>query len=131
MDLGQEFLDLAERIDLAEMHLIEGEEAPAQYDIAFVEGNPITEENLKLLKEVREKSKILVALGNCAALGGVWEPKNYRDKEKTIRYIYKYQKTVPNPDICEIDNFVKVDYALPGCPINAGEFLNFVYNLLI
>lgn len=130
LDLSQDFVGLTSRIEIAEMHLIEEIDEPAHFDIVFVEGNPITDENFKLLKEVREKSDILVALGNCAALGGVWEMKNYLDKEKTIRYIYKHEKTVPNPDIKEIDNFVKVDYTVPGCPINAYEFLKIVYCLL-
>lgn len=130
LDLGEDFINLTERIDLVEMHLIEETPEPNHFDIAFVEGNPITDENIALLEKIREKSDIVVALGNCAALGGVWEPKNYRDKEKLIRYIYKHEKTVANPDIKEIDNFVKVDFTVPGCPINGLEFVKIVYNIL-
>lgn len=130
LDLGEKFVNLLQEVEVEEFRLLEDEPDLSNYDIAFVEGNPITKENMALLKKVRQKTKILVALGNCAALGGIWEIKNYRDKKKTIRYIYKNVKKVANPDICEIDNFVKVDYTIPGCPITGEEFLRITYELL-
>ena len=130
LDLGERLLKLLEKVNMQEFRLVEESPDVPYYDIVFIEGNPITKENLQLLKKVRKKAKILVALGNCAALGGVWEIKNYRDKKKTIRYIYKQVKRVENPDIKEIDNFVKVDYTLHGCPITGDEFLRFTYELL-
>jgi coenzyme F420-reducing hydrogenase gamma subunit len=72
----------------------------------------------------------LIVLGNCAALGGVQEIKNYRDKEKILGYIYKKQKNIANPQIKEIDNFVKVDFTIPGCPINPEEFLRVLKSLI-
>jgi len=69
-------------------------------------------------------------MGNCAALGGIPEMKNYQGKEKTIRYIYKRLDGILNPEIKEIDNFVKVDFVLPGCPINGEEFLKLTNELI-
>ncbi len=130
LDQGQKFLDLAKKIDIGDFRLIkEGGVVEEKYDICFVEGNPITKENIKLLKQMREKSKILVVLGNCAALGGVWEIKNYRCKHKTIKSVYK-KAQVANPDIKEVDNFVVVDLTIPGCPIDGDEFNEMVSQLL-
>jgi len=124
LDLGKRFFDFIKKVELLDFKLLEDEPFPkGKLDVVFVEGNPITKEEIRLLKEIRKRSKVLVALGNCAALGGVPEIKNYQDKEKTIRYIYKNLKNVENPDIKEIDNFVKVDFTIPGCPINGEEFL--------
>lgn len=131
LDQGKRFLDWLKKVDLEEFRLLEEEPETAEsYDICFVEGNPVTRENVKLLKRMREKSKLLVVLGNCAALGGVWEMKNYRDKKKTIRAVYKSAK-VANPDIREVDNFVKVDLAIPGCPIDGDEFIEIANQLLL
>ena len=99
-------------------------------DVSFVEGLPIKKEEIELLKKIREESKILVAMGNCAALGGIPEMKNYQGKEKTIRFIYKKLNHILNPEIKEIDNFVKVDFVIPGCPIDGEEFLKFVKDLI-
>jgi coenzyme F420-reducing hydrogenase gamma subunit len=99
-------------------------------DVSFVEGLPIKKEEIDLLKKSREESKILVAMGNCAALGGIPEMKNYQGKERTIRYIYKRMNHIFNPEIKEIDNFVKVDFVIPGCPINGEEFLKYAKELI-
>jgi len=140
LDQGQKFLNWLKKVELEEFRLIEDKPMLAEnYDICFVEGNPITKDNLKLLREMRRRSKILVVLGNCAALGGVWEIKNYQDKRKTIHQVYKKMSAVgvsasgrkiENPDIKEVDNFVKVDFTIPGCPITGEEFMEIAYQLL-
>lgn len=130
LDLGEKFLEILEKFDLGEFRLLEEEKEPDYYEIVFVEGNPTSQQQINFLKEVRRKSKLLTLLGNCAALGGVQEIKNYQDREKTIRYIYKYYQKIPNPEIKEVSNFVKVDFILPGCPINGQEFLDFLESFL-
>lgn len=131
LDLAQKFFDFLKGVELVDMGLVEDDPMPkGKIDIAFVEGNPITDEDVKKLKEIRERSKVLVALGNCAALGGIPEMKNYQEKEKTIRFLYKKLKGVANPEIKEIDNFVKVDFTIPGCPITSEEFLRLSQDLI-
>ena len=130
-NLGEKFFNFLRKVELAQCSLLEEESLKCDlFDIAFIEGNPITKDDFKILKEAREKAKILVALGNCAALGGIPEMKNYQNKEKTIRIIYKHVDNIANPEIKEIDNFVKVDFVFPGCPINAEEFLFYIPRLL-
>lgn len=131
LDLGEKFFNFLKKVDLVDFCLIEEKPFPkGKIDIVFVEGNPITKEDLEVLKRVRKQAKILVVLGNCAALGGIPEMKNYQGKEKTIRYIYKSLKNIANPEIKEVDNFVKVDFTLPGCPITDTEFLKYAEELI-
>lgn len=130
LDQGKKFLDFLGKVDLEEFKLVEDEPVLAdRYDICLVEGNPVTKENIRFLKEMRARSKLLVVLGNCAALGGVWEIKNYGDKKKIIKSVYKKMK-VENPDIKEVDNFVKVDLTVPGCPITGEDFLETAHQLI-
>ncbi len=131
LDLGQKFLALLKDVELDEFRLLkDGRSTSEHYNICFVEGNPITSENISLLKEMRKKSDFLVVLGNCAALGGVWEMKNYKSKQDIVKKIYKTTK-VANPNIKEVDNFVEVDFTIPGCPITGGEFLEVVGQMLL
>jgi len=133
LDLGEKFFDFLMKVDLIDFSLIEEIPFPkgkVEIDVSFVEGLPIKKEEIDLLKKIREESKILVAVGNCAALGGIPEMKNYQGKEKTIRYIYKRMNHIFNPEIKEIDNFVKVDFVIPGCPINGEEFLKYAKELI-
>lgn len=127
LDLGERFLDLANKIEMADFRLIEDEEDPGdKIDIGIIEGNPVTENNVKTLLELRKRSKILAVLGNCAVMGGIPEIKNYHEGTNTIKHIYKYLQGISNPEIKEVDNFVKVDFTFPGCPINAEEFLKYM-----
>jgi len=132
LDLGEKFFDFLRSTELVDFSLIEEMPLPKekiQIDVSFVEGLPIKKEEITLLRRIRKKSKILVSMGNCASLGGIPEMKNYQGKEKTIRYIYK-KLNVENPEIKEIDNFVKVDFYIPGCPINGEEFLKYAKELI-
>lgn len=131
LDQGKRFLDFLNHVEVDEFRLLEDDPEPkGDYDICLIEGNPITKENFKLLREMRKRSKILVVLGNCAALGGVWEIKNYQLKKKTIKFVYKDRGHIENPDIREVDNFVKVDYTIPGCPIDGDDAMEFLYQIL-
>lgn len=127
LDMGEKFLDFASRIEMMDFRLLEDEEdAGTKLDIAIVEGNPMTKDNLRTLQNLRKRAKILVVLGNCAAMGGIPEIKNYQEGKKTIKHVYRYIQGIDNPEVKEVDNFVKVDFTFPGCPITASEFLEYM-----
>lgn len=131
LDLGERFLNFVESVEMIDFRLLEDEEDPGNnLNLILVEGNPVTEDNVKLLKKARKRAKLLCALGNCAAMGGIPEIKNYQEGASTIKHVYKYLQGINNPEIKEIDNFVKVDFTFPGCPINAEEFLKYMPKLL-
>jgi coenzyme F420-reducing hydrogenase gamma subunit len=131
LDLGVRFLEFTEQVELVDFRLIEDEEDDGgMLDLVLVEGNPVTKENEKTLLSARKRAKLLVALGNCAAMGGIPEMKNYHEGVSTIKHVYKYLQGITNPEIREINNFVKVDFVFPGCPINGEEFLKCIPKLL-
>src|SRR4030042_2934227 len=131
LDLGQRFLDLINKAEMVDFRMAEDEKDPGgMIDVGIAEGSPITNENIKTLKKLRERSKILAVLGNCAAMGGVHEVKNYQEGKNTIKRVYQYVQGIDNPEIKEADNFVKVDFTFPGCPINGEEFLKYMPELL-
>ena len=131
LDLGERFLELAGQMEMADFRLLEDEkDKGGKLDLILVEGNPVTKDNIKILKQARKRSKILAALGNCAAMGGIPEIKNYQEGTNTIKHVYKYLQGINNPEIKEIDNFVKVDFTFPGCPIDGEEFLKYMPELI-
>ncbi|MDP1884680.1 MAG: hypothetical protein Q8L10_04960, partial [Candidatus Moranbacteria bacterium] len=72
LDLGEKFLDFVGKIEMVDFRLIEDEEdGGGELDLVLVEGNPVTEEYVKTLEALLKRSKLLVALGNCAAMGGI------------------------------------------------------------
>ncbi len=130
LDLGERFLKIAEQVTIGDFAFLEDTPELPNYDIIFVEGAPISKENISRLKDLRARSKFLVALGACASLGGIAEIKNYQDKEERLRYVYKNVESINNPDIKPISYYVKVDFEIPGCPINNEEFLRISESLI-
>jgi len=127
----KELLGVVANVELVELRLLEDEPLVfGDWDVAFVEGSAITKVNYQLLQKIRKRSKVLVTLGNCSEFGGIHKMKNYRGKEKLVKDIYKYSKTIENPDIKDMEDLVKVDYNIPGCPINGEEFLRVAHDLI-
>jgi len=130
-DLGERFLEFLTKVDIGDFRLIEGLPDVDKYDIAIVEGTAITRDQVKRLKIVRKKSKILIAIGACACMGGVQELKDYRgDKKQLIRSIYPNIRGINNKNIKAVKEMVKVDLEIPGCPINKEEFILLINKIL-
>ena len=106
---------------------------------AFVNGAIRTSEQQEMAHLLRRKAKVLVALGSCAQLGGIpglanlstradvlassyWEPPSTANPGKTVpQAVHKENGFVLGlPELDEsvrsLDQFVDVDYYLPGCP---------------
>ncbi len=108
----------------------------SDFDIIFVEGTVVDQEDLEKLKSLRERTKILIALGSCATVGGVPSMKNFMDKDKVEHAVYKdlvFHKSshLQNVNPVPIDNYVKVDFYLPQCPPSKKEVLTFITDLLM
>jgi coenzyme F420-reducing hydrogenase gamma subunit len=130
LDLGERFLDLTEKIKIGDFALIEEQAESENFDVVFVEGAPITPQNVARVKDLRARTKLFVTIGACACLGGIAELKNYQDKEQRLRYVYKNFEGIANPDIRPVKYYVKVDLEIPGCPISKEEFLWAVKELI-
>ncbi len=133
LNLGNEFLEVADKINLIKFRLIEEKEHDEneKYDLTFVEGSPITKDNFTKLKSLRKRSKLLVALGGCAHTGGTYAMRNHTNKEEAMKYTYpENHKKIFNPNIVELAKIVKIDAIIPTCPINPEEFIRFVSHVL-
>jgi len=130
-DLGERFLEFLTKVNIGDFRLIEGLPDVSKYDIAIVEGTAITKEQQRRLKIIRNKSKILIAIGACACVGGPQEIKDYRgNKNRIIRRIYPNIRGIDNPNVKSVKEMVKVDLEIPGCPINKNEFFDLMSKVL-
>lgn len=91
-----------------------------EVDLAIVEGGVRTEADENLIREVRAKSKKLVALGMCATHGGITTLGNIMSVKKLLERSYTLLDTSKLPELKDlmypICNFVDVEYYIPGCP---------------
>ena len=124
-------MEFLTKVNIGDFRLAEDLPDVKYYDIAIVEGTPITREQLRRLKIVRKKSKILIALGACACAGGPQEIKDYRGKKNQLmRIVYPNVRGIDNPNIKSLKELVKVDIEIPGCPINKEEFFRVLNELI-
>ncbi len=93
-----------------------------EVDVALVEGSIATQHQEELVKSLRSRARLVVALGTCATFGGVQAARVDEDLRRVILASY------PNPDFISVlpevkslDRVVKVDIKLPGCPVNGDS----------
>jgi F420-non-reducing hydrogenase small subunit len=108
-------------------------------DVAIVNGAVRNSENEHIADLLRQKSKILVAYGSCASMGGIPSLANLVPREEIMERGYLNNAslqpgstTVPRPRtslnghdlelpefyprVYSLDQVVDVDYYVPGCP---------------
>ncbi len=124
-------LDLAKEVDIIHFPLTQENNNDGPYDIAIVEGGITKKEDIQKIKDVREKSKCLIAIGSCAIYGGVPAMKNFlRDDEPELT-VYSKTGFVDSIPAAGIGKYVKVDFNLRGCPPNKDEFIEVVKQVLL
>lgn len=131
-NLEENVIQLADLVDIVEFREVLTGKADA-YDIAFVEGSLTRKEDEKRLKDIRKRSKLLVAYGQCAVTGGINRLKNrWKNMDDVKLCVYGEFYHMPHLDTYPakgIDELVKVDLFIPGCPVNGDEFLRIVKEL--
>ena len=130
LDLDERLIDLFKLIELTSSPISDLKEIPA-VDVGIVEGAVCNDENEHVLRTLRKQCKVLVALGDCAITGNVPALRNQKVLAEVLDRGYietesTHAGEVPNevvPTLCKkvrpIQEFVKVDAHIPGCPPDA------------
>ncbi len=130
-NLGGTLLELLELVDIVSFREIMSETAE-DYDIAFIEGSITTDNDVLRIKKIREKAKVIVALGACATIGGVNGIKNRRPLDLAKQTVYGDKaSTVNTIKAMPVHEVVHVDYVINGCPVYLPEVVSVVKCLLM
>lgn len=132
-NIGEDLLDILGVIDVVEFREVMDEKWDGEYDVSFIEGSIMNEHAVERLKKIRERSKILVAYGSCAAVGGVQGMKNNFNLEEIGKYVFKDKWDLPlmKPELTRaVHQVVKVDYTIPGCPVYIPEVVKVIKAIL-
>lgn len=124
VNMEEEILDL-----ISIVHPVEWREAMSEqsedYDIALIEGSITRSEDEERLRRIRDRAKMVVALGACAASGGVNKIKNNLNLEEAKKLVYQDAFEMPHLHTSltkAVDEVIDVDYKILGCPIDRREF---------
>jgi coenzyme F420-reducing hydrogenase gamma subunit len=119
------FFDAIDIVSFRELSSSDGDEV----DIAFVEGSISREDEVERLRDIRDRARVLVALGSCACFGGVSRQKNAIGVERANRVVYGDQPRDTMP-VRPIRDVVPVDLEIPGCPVAKDEVERIVQHLV-
>lgn len=132
VNMEEEILQLLSVVDVVEWREAISDQS-TQYDIAIVEGSVTRAEDEERIKTIRARAEVLIALGACATIGGVNKLKNNFSVDEVKTCVYGDAAGMPHLEtaaVKSLDEVVKVDYNLPGCPIDASELAYVVRCLL-
>ncbi|KQC13637.1 MAG: hypothetical protein APR63_08080 [Desulfuromonas sp. SDB] len=130
-NFGEPFLNLLEYIEPVEFREVMTEKTDQRIDIAFIEGSFTRESDRKRLELIRERADVVIAYGACAVTAGINALKNHQTDYK--QYVYGKDKDMPHLDsqlAKPISAAIKVDYEIPGCPIDRDEFVRIVSQVI-
>jgi NAD-reducing hydrogenase small subunit len=141
LDMDERLLTIAGAADLVYSPLVDAKEFPEGVDVALVEGAVSSEDDLHKIKLVRERTKILVSLGDCAVTANVPGMRNPFGTKAVYDRAYRENVTfdpgIPDqvvpallPTSRPIHEFVTVDVFVPGCPPSADTIYYVVSELL-
>ncbi len=99
-------------------------------DIAFVEGAIASAEQVAKLKQIRQLTKKLVAIGACACMGMPSAQRNQFDPERLKEIEPILTRFSYAPHVLKLRDVVAVDAAVPGCPMDEKKFLEVLNGLL-
>jgi F420-non-reducing hydrogenase small subunit len=97
-------------------------------DVGIVSGGIRNEKEKHVAEAMRKSCKVLIALGSCACFGGIPALANMWKRDEVLDKVYRGSKTTasgPNPSenlppllesVLALDEAVKVDVYIPGCP---------------
>lgn len=131
LDLEDELLMIAERVDLVEFAEATSHRSAGPFDILFVEGSISTAEQAVEIARLRAVTHRLVTIGACATAGGIQAIRNWLDHDTIRAAVY------PEPGFVEslaearpVADFVAVDDELRGCPISPGQLREYLVALV-
>ncbi|MBD3258568.1 NADP oxidoreductase [candidate division GN15 bacterium] len=127
LDIDERLLQLAEIAEIVYSPIVDTKEFPSDVDIVLVEGSVSSEEDLHKAQMVRERSKLVVALGDCAVTGNIPSMRNPFGPNEALEraYVENTDETPRTPDqdvppllkkVVPLHDVVKVDLHIPGCP---------------
>ena len=141
LDMDESIVAVLEKADIVFGPLVDAQEWPEGVDVAVIEGAVSSQDDLKLARTARARSKVVVALGDFAVTGNVPSMRNGIPTRKLLERVYvegaTVQPGVPTDGVpallkqaSPLQEAIEVDVHVPGCPPKADAILMVLSELL-
>jgi NAD-reducing hydrogenase small subunit len=140
IDMDQRLIDIVQKYDLVFSPLVDVKEFPEEVDVTLVEGAISSDEDYEKIKMIRDRTKFLVAFGDCAVTGNLPSMRNQFSVQEVLERGYietsPGNREIPGENIPHlldkaypVNRFVEVDLFLQGCPPSADLIFNVLQEL--
>jgi NAD-reducing hydrogenase small subunit len=131
LDIDERIVELLKYVEITSSPITDLKHPPVEgVDVGILSGSVSNTHQLEVAEEMRERCKILISLGDCSVFGGICTMRNFFDLEEVLRRGYVETEStdeegaVPrSPELAKLfdrvralDEVVKVDVHIPGCP---------------
>lgn len=129
LDLDEGLIGVLEKARLLATPITDLKQPPAEgVDVGILEGAVTNSSNQEVALRMRQRCRVLVALGDCACFGGVPTLRNGATVEAALKRAYVESEStlggrIPDDpalavmrNATALDQVVAVDVYLPGCP---------------
>jgi NAD-reducing hydrogenase small subunit len=140
LDMDERLIELSSQFQLVYSPLMDRKTFPDRVDVTLVEGAVASVDDLKKIRKIREHTRVLVSLGDCALTGNVSAMRNMCGVQPVLLRVYEQnvlQKQIPTigvpallDRVCPVHEVVPVDVFVPGCPPSADTIYQVLSELL-
>ncbi|MBC7263014.1 MAG: NADP oxidoreductase [Chloroflexi bacterium] len=144
LDIDERIVQLLEAVEFTSSPVTDLKHPPEDgVTVGILTGAISNTHNVEVAKRMRERCKILIAVGDCATFGGIVASRNLVGTEAALKRAYLEAESVVDgviPDSPElgmpldvvtgVDKVVKVDLFIPGCPPSADALFYALSELL-
>jgi len=143
LDIDERIVTLVQLATLTSTPITDLKHPPEEgVTVGILEGGVNNSANEEVAKMMRERSKILIALGDCAVFGGVPSMRNFVGIDEALRRAYIETESTVDGQIPQhediavmqetraVDQVVPVDIYLPGCAPSADAIWYVLSELL-
>jgi NAD-reducing hydrogenase small subunit len=141
LDMDERLIELSSQFTLVYSPLVDRKTFPDHVDVTLVEGAVASVDDLKKIRKIREHTRVLVSLGDCALTGNVSAMRNSCGVQPVMFRVYDQnadlQTQVPTVGVpalldrvCPVHEVVPVDVFVPGCPPSADTIYQVLSELL-
>ncbi|MCE5185622.1 MAG: hypothetical protein LLF76_05795 [Planctomycetaceae bacterium] len=125
-------IDMFEKTQITYCRMLQsGGHPEGPFDVALIEGAITEQWQADQLNRVRAVSRYLIPIGSCAVCGGVPAIKNTTEEQEIEKRVYTDTSLVHSMKTGAINDYVKIDGAVKGCPMGVRDLSELVISLLL